>query len=204
VPIYAGPVVDGLCTLAEVKSQLNKTSTADDVELQSYIDAVTAPIEGFCGAILPVTVTDPITNPNGSVYVVRAARLASVTSVTEYQGTTAVAYTEAADPTAAGSYTYMVDPSLNGIIARLGASGAEQRFGGPLKVVYIAGFAVIPANINLAARILVQALWETQNGGAGLPSLADEMAVQAVITETLRSPRVLMLLAPYQRGPWVA
>lgn len=185
-----------LCTLAEAKLQLGKTSTADDVELQSYIDAVTSPIEEYCGPVAQRTVTE-FHNPFSSTISLRQVPFASVTTVTEYLANTGFTLTQISDPTGASAYSCLVES--NGIITRFQSGGVESPFLGRVKVVYTAGYATVPTEINLAARILVQTLWRTQNGGAGLPALTDEADANVVITETMRSPRVRMLLDGHRR-----
>jgi hypothetical protein len=165
----------GLCTLAEVKLQLNKLSADDDDELQSYIDAVTAPVEDYCGAVLQQTVTNEQHNSvaGSSLLVLRNERVASVTSVTEYVGTTGYTLTQITTPAQAAAYTYILDGT---VLHRMGGGGASV-FTGPVYVTYVAGFTSVPAAINLAARIIVQHLWRTQNGGADLPALSDEETI---------------------------
>lgn len=170
-----GSVSGGLCTPAEVKLQLGKTTTTDDVELQSYIDAVTAPVERYCGAILPRAVVNEQHSPFTAEVALRTARVASMTSVVEYIGVTARTYTEIATPASAGTYTYLRDGV---ILTRLGPGGHPTPFEGRVFASYTAGFASVPADANLAARLIVQHLWRTQNGGAGLPSLSDEAVVE--------------------------
>jgi hypothetical protein len=182
-----------LCTLAEAKTQLRKTSSADDALIQTYIDAVTKPLEDYCGPVVPRQVTE-WPEVYGAVIMLEQPPLISVTTLTEYRGNVAYLYAEAADPTAAGLYTFMVDPSLQGKVTRVFNGGRTLPFTGPVKVVYQAGLASVPTNINLAARILVQTLWRTQNGGAGLPALTDEQQQQALIVETITSPRIQLLL----------
>lgn len=155
-----------LCTLAEVKTQLNKSGTGDDTELQSYIDAVKYPVEAWCGAVESATVTNEKHTDGGPCLVLRSEVVASVTTLTEFQGTTAHVYTEIATPASAGAYTYVRDGRL---ITRLDAAGYEAAFGGPVYVTYTAGYATVPADINLAARMIVAEWWESQRGSVPLP-----------------------------------
>lgn len=198
MPIPLSPALPpALCTLAEIKAQLNKTSTADDVELQSYIDAVTAAVEDYCGAVLPTTTTewhDPL-----ECTLTLRERCASVTTVAEYRGTVAYPLTVAADPSSATTYSFMVDPSLPDVLIRLSASGYPQEWFGRVKVVYTAGFAVIPTSLNLAARLIVQTMWRTQNGGAGLPQLSDEPDTQVAGFDSPIPSRALVLMDRYRR-----
>lgn len=193
----ASSITSGLCTVAEVKSQLGKTSSADDAEIQAYIDAVTAPIEDYIGAVLPATVTNERHEVAGlASFHLLKGRASAITSVTEYVGQTSYTYTAVTTPAAAGPYTYLRDGENQ--LCKIDASGRRVPFAGDVYVSYTAGFADIPANVNLAARLLVQHLWRTQQGGAGLPQLADEVDAGAVIYETLKSPRIRMLLEPYR------
>jgi hypothetical protein len=168
--------VGGILSLADAKLQLNKTSNTDDVELQSYIDAATFAVEWYSGSVLPVTRTEWCI-PNGSEILLRRMPVASVVSVTEYQGATPFVYTAISDPTAAGSYTYLFEREL-GRITRLGSGGWDFPFWGRrVKVVYVSGYPVMPANFVLAAKIIVQHLWETQNAtlhAKGIPQLDTE------------------------------
>jgi len=166
----------GLCTLAEAKLQLGKTTAADDTELQSYIDALTGPVERYCGVLVSRVVSnEPHYRVCGPDLGLLQARVVSMTSVTEYLGTVARTYTEIASPNLAGTYTYMRDGAL---LTRIGPGGYPLTWEGQLVLVsYTAGFSSVPTEANLAARMIVQHLWRTQNGGAGLPSLSDEDVV---------------------------
>ena len=172
-------VANALCTLAEVKLQLNKDSTADDDEIQSYIDSITDPVEDYCGAVLPRTVTETH-RPNGAVLVLREERLSAIASVTEYVGITPYVLTAATNPSQASVYCYFSDPSSPTVIERWGASGYRQAFMGPVQVTYTAGFATVPTSLNLAARMIVQNIWTTQRGAQATNSVLANQDVVAV------------------------
>lgn len=192
----------GLCTLAEVKLQLNKTTTADDTELQSYIDAATAAVEDYCGVSVQTTVTNEIhRSPYSAQVFLRNERITSVTSLTEYLGTTARTYTGISTPASAALYTYTREGT---VLTRIGSSGYPQVWEGDVYVTYVAGFDTIPPALNLAARIIVQHLWRTQNGGAGLPSLADEDTSTEPGQESAMPNRARELLDNYRRVSGVA
>lgn len=186
----------GLCTLAEVKLQLGKTATTDDTELQTYIDAVTAPIEAFCGTVAQATVTNEKHPDGGCKLFLRSERLAAITTVTEFQGTTAQLYTEIPTPATAGAYTYVRDGT---VLTRLGSGGYESPFTGPVYVTYTAGFPTVPTAINLAARHIVQRWWETQRGNA-LSRSEDVPLSEFVYFAGRLIPEMLAL---YRRGPLV-
>ncbi len=158
-------VIDGgLCTLAEVKAHLIKgAGTTDDAALTTWIGSVTATIEGICGPMVPRTVTDPLQYPTGSQLTLNKWPITGITSVTEYQGTTAQAYSVITTPASAGAYTVIVERDRT--LRRLDGSGPAP-FTGGLVVVYTAGRSPIPDAINRAAVLIVQHLWRTRLGGS--------------------------------------
>jgi hypothetical protein len=78
---------------------------------------------------------------------------------------------------------------------------------GPLQVTYQAGRESVPATINLAARLLLQHLWQTQRGPTrGLAGGGDDFSVTEPIPGFGYAVpnRVLQLLEPYRLPPGVA
>lgn len=176
--------VGGILSLDEAKAQLTKdsTKTLDDDELQTYIDAVTEALEAEYGPIAVRTITEWFTHPRHQI-VLSEERVIAVSSVTGYIGTAATSYTLAADPTVATDTTYYL------------ADGILDRAAWPprVKVIYTAGLPVVPQSVNTAARLLVQALWRSQNGRA---RTADGQSLEEVLAASLQSPAVQMLLSP--------
>lgn len=189
-------ITAGLCTVTEVKDQIGKTSSADDTAIQTWINGVTATIESLVGPVIPRTVTDPVVYPNGSAITVEQWPIVSVTSVTEYQGTTGQAYTGITSPANASSYTYTVE--RNRTIRRLDGSGPAA-FTGGVVVVYSAGRSPVPDALNRAALIIVQHLWRTRNGGAGLPALVDEPTTLDAAFGYAVPNKALDLIQPYRK-----
>lgn len=191
----------GLCTLAEVKAQLNKTTSADDTELQAYIDAATDIVEDYCGAMLPAA-TVAWFDAGSSQLVLPDERVVAVGAVTEYSGLSSHTYTAITSPTSAGAYTYMLDPILGRTLTRLGTGGQPTPFTGTVRVDYTRGISPIPAAVNLAARIIVQHLWQTQRGLAlGRP---DDDAADTSGAGYAMPNRARELLAKYRRLPGLA
>lgn len=180
-----------LVTLDEAKRQLDITTTSEDVELQLYIDALTAAIEGYVGVVEQREITDIVTGGGPALAVLHPPLLA-VTSLAGGTGTS-VDYPAA---------TLTVDPG--GIIGRLDGSLFPA---GRYTVTYTAGRTAVPPTIKLAALILLQHLWRTQYGASRVPSGgADDYNVTEPIPGFGYAVpnRVLQLLEPFKLPPGVA
>lgn len=145
----------GLCTLAELKLQLNKTTSADDTELQSYIDAVSAVIERLYGPIAAASGHTWTAN-GGSTAILLPERPASITSVVENGFTLA-------------STDYFTD-LVAGVLYRGSTVRPFTWLAGVqnVTVTYTVG-GTVGADVNLAARTIVQEWWELQRGPKPLP-----------------------------------
>lgn len=169
MPIPAG--VDALITLDEAKAQLNITTDVHDVELQFFVDAAIRVVERLAGAVVPRTVTEVARQRGGQASLMLMARpVLSVTSLTALR-----------DGSVYDVSALYVDNPLAGIVRRRD-DGAIT--GGPWTAVYRAGRDEVPEQIGLAARMLVEHLWETQRGAAQVnpPALSvdDSMSVPGV------------------------
>ncbi|MEV7684469.1 phage head-tail connector protein [Streptomyces bungoensis] len=148
----------GIVTLAAAKKQLNidATDTSDDLELQLYIDAVTTPVERELGKVVEQrTIVDELDCGSGTTqFMLRSVPAVSLTSIAAVDG----------------SATWSVDPAvmhLNGSNGRVTVLSGLP-LSGPVAITYVAGDAIVPANVQLAALIIVQHLWETQRGRGGM------------------------------------
>ncbi|WP_121711750.1 head-tail connector protein [Streptomyces sp. E5N91] len=182
-----------LLTLTEAKAQLNIRSDADDTELTAYIEAVGPVVERFVGPVDPreVVETQDAPRDGARVLVLRTLPVLELTSVV---------------PLLTGGTAYDVSKLVldgdTGVVQRADSGWLR----GPLRVTYQAGRTSVPATINLAARMLVQHLWKTQNAGRG-PVLAggDDLAAEPIPGFGYAVPnRVLQLLEPYRLAPGVA
>lgn len=180
-----------LLTLDEAKAQLDIETTQNDVELQAYVDSLTTVIEGYIGPVENREVTETVTGC-GPLLSLLQPPVVSLTSFT---------------PILTGG------TSLD--VARLhvdGPSGTVRRLdggrfvGGPWTAVYQAGRGSIAPTINLAARILLQHLWRTQNGGARGGARADDFDVtEPIVGFGYAVPnRVLQLLESFKQPPGIA
>jgi hypothetical protein len=165
------------------------------VELQVYVDALTAAIEQHVGPVENRTVTETVRG-QGPALALTQAPVVSVTSFTPLQaGGLAVATAD------------VVVDNERGVIRRWDRG---VFYGGPWEVVYTAGRGTpVPPTIRLAALILLQHLWRTQYGASrGLGGIGggDDFSV----TEPAPGwgyaipKRVLQLLEPFKAPPGVA
>ena len=190
---------DDLVTLSDVKAHLNITGTSHDTELSGFISAATPVVEDIVGPVTTRTVDEWYTG-GGSKIVLRQYPVASITSVTEYAGTTGTALTQANVDTA-DSYAYTLESG--GVLARrTGSLGTNFTTGvDNVHVVYVAGRSSIPANIRLAALELIRHWYQlTQQGGR--PQLGGAAEDGMFTPSGFAVPaRVVELLAPHQLPP---
>ncbi|MFF9898499.1 hypothetical protein [Streptomyces longispororuber] len=181
-----------LLTLDEAKRQLDIETTAHDVELQLYLEALAPVIEGYIGPVENRIVTETLTS-HGASLCLRQTPVVSLTSLTPVL-----------DGGAALDVATLAVDTVTGVITR------RDRFlfcPGPWTAVYVAGRGTVPATVKLAAAILLQHLWRTQYGAArGAVGGGDDYAVtEPVAGFGYAVPnRVLELLEPYKMPPAVA
>lgn len=145
-----------MLTLQEAKAQLNipTADTGNDDEIQDYIDAVTSVVEYQTGEVVDLRqVTEYHQVPFRSSLMLFSSPVVSVVSVTSLDGTVSWDTSD-----------ILVSPKLGKLIVDSGSP-----FDGYLEVVVEAGYDPVPANYNLAARIILQHLWKTQRGVASAP-----------------------------------
>ncbi|GGY81144.1 phage gp6-like head-tail connector protein [Streptomyces nitrosporeus] len=179
-----------LLTLDEAKKQTDVRGDSHDAEIQLYIDALTAVIEGYVGVVEPREVTDTVTGQGPAVALLHPPVL-SLTSLTP---------TEPGGAAVDVARLHVDGPS--GVLAYTDRS----RFcGGPWTAVYQAGRPVVPPTIRLAALLLFQHLWRTRNGPARGGGGSDDYNVTEPIPGFGYAVpnRVLELLEPYKLGPGI-
>lgn len=147
-----------ILTLADAKAQLNipTSDTSEDVELQGFVDAATAAVETQLGKVVdPRTIVDQLDYAGAAQsFLLRSVPVISLTSLVSLDG----------------MQTWNVSPSVMRVDA---ASGLVTILSGPpvtgsTLATYQAGETAVRANVRLAAKIIVQHLWETQRGAMGV------------------------------------
>ena len=189
-----------LLTLADVKAQLNITSTTYDTELGDYISAATDLVEWRTGPMSSRQITDEfvdligrtiyneLTTAGTRAFVLRTTPVISIDNIASGILSGVTTYT-AAD--------FFVD-SATGIVRRYDGGTIF----GPLKVTYTVGRTSIPKAVNVAARIIVQHLWETQRGPspANLQLSDVDNTTAGMFWDDIPN-RAKMLLEPFVVGP---
>lgn len=137
-------------SLEELKAQLNKTDSADDLELRSYLASATRYVEHRIGGPVSVQTFTERQFIIGNTLIPRRRPLVSVTSITPDFTSTALSVA-----------SYTADTDMNQIFFYY------LVYTGWHTVIYRAGNAQVNENIKLAGMIIAQHLWETQNGFAG-------------------------------------
>jgi hypothetical protein len=176
-----------IISLRNAKKQLNipVTDVTDDEEIGDYIGGITRVIEDHIGACIPRTVVE---YKEGNVDVIRldVTPVLSITTMTPYL-TAGTSYLAAA---------MRVTPE-----GRLRLLTGLPFSWGPFEITYVAGRRPVPANARIAARMILQHIWETQRGSAGVPLSGDEETTLVPGFGFAVPTRALELLHPDDEGP---
>ncbi|MCU1617190.1 MAG: hypothetical protein JWO98_4730 [Frankiales bacterium] len=153
-------------TLEDVKDFLRipSTDTASDDKLVEHLDAAWAAAEFYCGDLSTGTYTE-VHDGGGQAIYTRHTPVASVISLTEYIGSITYTLTNQPLGSSVDAWGYTIDDPDVGRIVRRSASGIAWRFVpgvGNVRIAYTTGRAVVPAQVTLGVKIVVQHLWETQ------------------------------------------
>lgn len=171
-----------IVTLAEVKTFLNIEDADSDTELLAFIDAATRKITDITGPVLPTTVTE-YRSGGAERIILRQRPVVSITSVTEVWGTTSTALTAITFGQGATNYGYSFDAATGSIVRRVNNEAGTFADGEDnIRIVYVAGYATIPAEIALAAKALITHWWQAtqQNRMGGRPGFSGDEYVQAM------------------------
>lgn len=140
-----------IISLADAKDQLNSTATTDDEEIRGYVEAATRVVEHYVGAVVRRQVTDTFSGGRTRL-VLATTPILSVDTVTD-----------------TGTDLDDGDWSVNLATGILTYGTGFLPGTDTVTVAYTVGWTVIPANFLLAAKIIIQHMWETQRGSTGSP-----------------------------------
>lgn len=171
-----------LLSLADAKSHLKITGTADDEKLREYLEASTEIVESYTGPIVRRSHTARVRGHRREIALPHT-QVQSITSITVVRdGTTPVTLSDLSIDSAAGVVTYK--------------NGTAFPYG-DMDWVYVVGRSFVKANFTLAAKIIVKHNWETQLGN--LPSIQGDSPGYVVTGSGYLVPyRAISLLAPDQ------
>lgn len=149
-----------LISLDAAKKQINASGLLDDDELRDYLDAVDDIVASKCGAMVRRSYVETVL-PTGGIIALSNPPVISITSITAVQTGFPV--------------PLVSDLVVDGPVGLLYPARGYYRWWGALTITYVAGRAVIPAAVNMAARIILQNLWDTQhNRSGGRPNYGDD------------------------------
>lgn len=200
-----------LLTLAEAKRAINVPASwaVHEDELALFVAGVSGRIDDMCGPVVVREVVEWHDGGESSIWL-RQPPVASVTSVTEYDSTTATVL-DPEDEATVPADGYLAELDGHFAVVRRRSGGSDLRFGSGrrrVKVAYSAGrFATtsaVDAKFKLAAGAILRRMWQREAGSwarGGDPFAGDESVVgffRAV------DPMVAELLADELRGPVMA
>ncbi|MFE0699121.1 hypothetical protein [Streptomyces sp. NPDC058872] len=180
----------GILSLADAKTYLRLTSTAEDDELRTWIESITSGIEGMCGPVVARTVTQRIDIRRAASIALRDTPVLELISL---------------EPVHTGGTSYDpadLDVDLDtGVVRRLNGC----MFIGPLIATSRAGRLVVPAALTSAARIILRHLWQTKQGPQRPPLGTGDFDVnEPVPSFGYAIPnRALQLMEPHRLPPGV-
>jgi len=166
-------------SLADAKTHLNIEVTDYDTELGGFIDSAEASIAQQVGPLSTATVTARVPGYAWNLYlpIYPAVSLTSVTVV--------------------GSSTPLTlgDLHLEQRLGQVSYNGGAFFSANAYDITYTSGRSPVPADLVMAVKKLLKAMWNDQRGGGVRPGSASEIPIPASLF-----PRdVEQLLEPYQQ-----
>jgi hypothetical protein len=166
------PFETSVLPLQDAKDALNipQATTTSDSEIAAYIATIESSLRGMTGGpVVNRTITAERSEmmANQTVIPVRQRPLVSVTSITSASGG-AIDISAGLD----------LDANAGLIRRKLGLPfyGPFFQWLPAVTVTYVAGWGTaVPQSFNVAARIILQHLWDTQRGAAGQPLQGEEL-----------------------------
>lgn len=142
-----------LFSLAAAKAKLDipASSIGDDEELREFIEATTAAVEFFVGPVARRTVQQVVCGDR-EAWVLHTTPVLAVTAIAPIQ-----TWQQAIDVSVLDVDTH------TGILRR---TDGLWFYSGDYRITYTAGRAIVPANVSLAAKLILQHLWRTNYGAS--------------------------------------
>jgi hypothetical protein len=143
-----------IVTLAEAKAQLriDPADTADDAELQAYVDAITSVVEEYKHEIVEQRrISEDLDLCDRRRFRLWSAPVVSLVSVASVDGSTTWDVSNMRLDTSSGLVRVLSGPAVSGLV----------------EAVYLAGYATVPERYKRGALVILQHAWETQRGSSG-------------------------------------
>lgn len=171
-----------ILSLADAKEHLNipTTTTTWDEELRTHLEAVTNFVENRVGPVVRRTVSEVVTYVTGTEYDTRYRRILSVTSI--------VVLRDGSTPVTLSSID--IDGDQGTLRLKDGTWFPNE----PWRLTYVVGRVIVPADITLAAKMILQYTWETQRGISSAAPLVASSPAELLAYGVNIPPRALALL----------
>ena len=153
---------------SEALAAINSTDPGDHTgEVAQMVTAVSQVIDAMCGPVVARTVTEVHDGSRATIWP-RQAPVLSITSVTEFDGTTQTVLTdESVFGTVGGSSGFIL--SADGYRIERRSGGSAYRFASQVQVVYQAGryasTTAVDARWKQAAGAIMARLWKRDGSG---------------------------------------
>lgn len=193
-------IVNGYCTLAEVKQALRLTDTVDDVLIENAIEGASRRIDGYCGRFFYKTASTSLTMFPYSEYLIRfpndlANTTVTIKTDTNGDGTYATTLVQGTN--------YVLEPTTSPLLGRpytqaraLHAATFPVYFSpapASIQVTGYWGWESVPHDVREACVLLSMRQFARLNAALGVVGFAD-----MAITVRAIDPDVKDLLAPYR------
>lgn len=198
-------VVNGYCTLAEVKAALRITDSVDDALIELSIGAASREIDGVCNRVFYSTSGTRVYNTD-SAFLLQTDDIVSVTTLkTSINGNTYDTTWTASD--------YQLEP-LNGVTGGIDSPATRIRAVGdylfpvwavtgtytnfaPVQIVGVFGWSAIPVAVKQAAIILAMRQFKRYDSPLGIAGGFGDMGAMRVGRV---DPDVEALLMPFKKA----
>ncbi len=159
-----------LLTLAEAKDALGRelTDTNSEELLKQYITGVSERLDQVCGPIVQRTIADELHDGSTSTIWLKETPVASITTLTEYDGTTATVLTRQTPGTQPSNGYVLYDTQGKIVRTTLGNVWKFPRGFQCIKVTYVAGRYTTTNTVTdlfkQAAATFLSHVWQMEQG----------------------------------------
>lgn len=203
-----------LLTLDEAKKALNipLADTTFDLEVASYVTAVSRRIDDMCGPVVVRTITDEAHDGGGVYLFPYHTPVASVTTVTEWLSGTSTALTAETNAASTTTNYLLTGTGMHSTTIRRRSSWSDSYFPlgiGNVLVTYVAGryanTAAVDPKFKQAAAKMLSLMWKGDQGAGSVTFGAPDEVGGGIAGFGFAIPNfVVELLAEERRPPVIA